>query len=181
MKTKSMKRTEWWRLKECKFTYKTINPTIEAGLIQMQKLAEPLYVTYPHTTTPKCIAANGYSWLQLAFKNYNLWCTAMFDEQNTLLECYFDVTANNYLHPEGNSYFEDLYLDIIFFPDGTINLLDEDELLDALNKKIITPNQVEQAYTTAKQCIAWLEVKENQTNLISFCYQTFNQLKYSQK
>ncbi|MEG0076751.1 DUF402 domain-containing protein [Anaerorhabdus sp.] len=177
MKTKTMKRQEWWRLNEYKFSSRTIDSQTEAGLIQMINLKEALYISYPLTNQSKCIADNGYSWLQIGFRNHNLWCTAMFDDTETLVECYFDVTLQNNILPDGNSYFEDLYLDIVFFPDGTIELLDEDELKEALNHTEITLDQYNFANDVASKCIAWLKDKSNQKELINFCNKLYIELK----
>lgn len=172
-----MKRSEWWRLEECKFTSCSLDSTTEAGLIQMKKLAKPLFIHYNAENPHKCIADNGYSWLQIARKDDHIWTTAMFDENNELLECYFDITNQNLIHPNGESSFEDLYLDVVFFPDGQIDLLDEDELEEALQNDVITQQQYDLAYQTANQHIAWLQQIENQKNLIQLCNQVYGELK----
>lgn len=177
MKTKTMKRSEWWRLEECKFTSCSLDQMTEAGLIQMKKLAKPLFIHYNAENPNKCIADNGYSWLQIAKKDAHIWTTAMFNEHDELLECYFDITNQNFILPNGDSSFEDLYLDVVFFPNGQIDLLDEDELEEALQNNIISKQQFDLAYTIANQHIAWLENIENQQALIQFCNKVYCDLK----
>ncbi len=177
MKTKTMKRSEWWRLEECLFSSKEIDDNTEAGLIQMQKLAKPLYIFYSNDMPSKCIADNGYSWLQVARRDSHVWITAMFNEHDELLECYFDMTNKNIILPDGESSFEDLYLDVVFFPDGQIDLLDEDELEDAYAQGVITKEQVELSYSTANILMDWLRKPTNQQILMDFCKETYFSLK----
>lgn len=47
-------------------------------------------------------------------------------------------------------YEDDLYLDYVIEPNGSEHVLDEDELLDALNCKKITKKEYEMAYATLK-------------------------------
>lgn len=176
MKTKTMKRSEWWRLEECKFNSCSIDEDTEAGLIQMEKLVKPLYVKYRYTTE-KCIADNGYAWLQIAKKDTNVWLTAMYDKTNTLVECYFDMTSMNYIKPNGDSSFDDLYLDVVFFPNGNIEILDEDELQEAYTKKIITKELFDLANTTARKLINWLQDPIHQHQLITCCNRIYTKLK----
>lgn len=178
MKTKTMKRSEWWRLEECKFTSCSLDNNTEVGLIQMVKLAKPLFVHYNDENPQKCIADNGYSWLQIAKKDEHIWTTVMFNENGELLEFYFDITNQNVIKPDGESSFEDLYLDVVFFPSGQIDLLDEDELEDALQNGIITQEQFELAYQIANQHINWLKQPANQQELIAFSQHIYSQLKY---
>ncbi|MEG2488660.1 DUF402 domain-containing protein, partial [Anaerorhabdus sp.] len=159
------------------FTAKEIDDNTEAGLIQMKKLAKPLYISYNKDTPSKCIADNGYSWLQVARKDSHVWITAMFNENDELLECYFDITNKNIILPDGESSFEDLYLDVVFFPNGQIDLLDEDELEDACVNGVITQQQVESAYNTANILMDWLKKSTNQQILIDFCKETYFSLK----
>lgn len=175
MKLKTMKRKEWTRLKECQFAFKTIDENTESGYIKMINLTAPLTVNIANTNQVKCIADNGYTWIQFGFRHHNLWLTAMFDTNDKLVECYFDITEKNVIKPNGDSYFYDLYLDVVFFTNGNIELLDEDELHDALNNQEISQNQYSNAYKTSKTLITWLENEEHQQQLIDYCYYNYFQ------
>lgn len=176
MKIKTMRRDEWLRPIEKEYTYMTLKESNgEAGLLQIKKVNSPLYVF--HDNQEKCIADDGYSWLQVARKDSHVWLTAMFNEKDELLECYFDITNKNIILFNGNSSFEDLYLDIVFFPNGQIKLLDEDELEDAYHKNLVTLNQLKLAYKVTKILMDWLSIKINQQTLIDFCNETYFKLK----
>ena len=141
-KRRDMRRTDWKRILKREYVQEAcICQGMEgiASLILIQDIAAPLVVRNgDHEVT---IVDRGISWLQLALKDQHVWVTAMFDAQDRLLQIYFDITAGNCLEPEDNPTFEDLYLDIVMEPDGTLYVLDRDELDAALEAGEITPNQ----------------------------------------
>lgn len=77
------------------------------------------------------IADNNYKNLIFAPKGKNWWLTVMFDDQDNLIESYFDITKiNDFSNPE-NPYFIDMKLDVCI-PNGyEPTIMDEEELLSA--------------------------------------------------
>ena len=65
----------------------------------------------------------------------------MMDENGKVLLWYIDMTAKQGIDVDGVPYFDDLYLDLVVYPDGTIIVDDMDELEEALSKKDITQEQ----------------------------------------
>lgn len=100
-----------------------------------------------------CLAADGYKWLNYILDNEN-WClTAMYNNQGEIVEWYFDITKSNFIDENGNPCIDDLYLDIVLFPSGETLILDEDELLDALNNGEITKLEYDFAYQILNKII----------------------------
>ena len=113
----------------------------------------------------RCILADGYNWLQIYHEGKNHCITAMYNEKNELVQWYIDISKR--LGVENDIPFEDdLYLDVVLVPDGQIILLDEDELQEALENKIITKQEYNLAYNEANKIIK--EGKENMKKLKHF-------------
>ena len=50
-------------------------------------------------------------------------------------------------------YYDDLFLDVVIFRDGAMTLVDEDELLEALNNKEITKEEYNFAYEEGEKIL----------------------------
>lgn len=100
----------------------------------------------------RCILDDNYTWVQMYPKDQNYCITAMYDEKNNIKEWYFDITKNNGIE-NGVPYEDDLYLDVVIVPDGRVHILDEDELLEALNQKEITKEEYDLAYNVKNHII----------------------------
>ena len=93
--------------------------------------------------------------------------TEIFDfrfvhEKKERVKYYFDIAFKNGLDEESNiPYYDDLYLDITIDKEGKINILDEDELLDALNKKEITKKEFDLANKTKDLLLDSIKNKSN--------------------
>lgn len=97
-----------------------------------------------------CIKNENYEWIGVYPDNANYVITIMFDDNQNLIEWYFDIAKN--VGVENNIPFEDdLYLDMVIMPNGRKLVLDEDELLSALDKGEITETDVEMAHQTLKE------------------------------
>ena len=156
-KRRDMRRTDWKRILKREYVQeRCICQGMDgiASLILIQDITQPLVVRNgDHEVT---IVDRGISWLQIALKNQHVWVTAMFDAQDRLLQIYFDVTDGNHLEPADNPTFDDLYLDIVMEPDGTLYVLDRDELDAALEAGEITPQQHQQALEEGNRLYAML-------------------------
>lgn len=94
-----------------------------------------------------CIKDNNYEWLELYPDNGKYAITIMFDDNDNLLEWYFDISKNIGLE-NGIPYEDDLYLDMIITPEGREIVIDEEELLKAQEIGKITKTDVDSAYKT---------------------------------
>ncbi|HDW7890663.1 TPA: DUF402 domain-containing protein, partial [Staphylococcus aureus] len=87
-------------------------------------------------------------------KRYSI--TVMFDNKGNPLEYYFDINIKN-ITQKGNARTVDLYLDVLALPSGEYELVDEDDLMFALESEQITKKQFHEAYMIAHQIMAELE------------------------
>ena len=90
----------------------------------------------------------------------------MYDKDMKLIQYYIDITYKNIISDGNNSYFYDLFLDVVLINNTPI-LLDEDELEEAFRLNIINMDQVILANNTANLILKDLEVKS--AMLDDFC------------
>lgn len=109
----------------------------------------------------KCIMDNNYKWLEFYDYNSKVKLTAIYDENNKIIEWYFDI-AREIEKENGIPFEDDLYLDVVVTPTGEILLLDEDELKEALNRMEITKEEYKNAYKEANQLIDKLSNKKDE-------------------
>ncbi|MBP3255040.1 MAG: DUF402 domain-containing protein [Clostridia bacterium] len=95
----------------------------------------------------RCILDNNYIWIEVYPDDKNFCITVMCDENLNTKEWYFDICKRNGIE-EGVPYEDDLYLDIVIVPDGRMHILDEDELQEAYENKIITEDDIDLANKT---------------------------------
>ena len=120
----------------------------------------------------KCILDNNYKWLE--FYNYDsrIKLTAIYDENNEIIEWYFDI-AREIGKENGVPYEDDLYLDVVVTPSGDVILLDEDELKEAFDKKEMTKQEYDEAYKIANDLME--KLKNNKNKLQEYTDGYFNQ------
>ena len=96
---------------------------------------------------PVCVA--GSRWLELLPEDGDFCVTAMLDPAGRALVWYIDMIAAQGIDADGVPWFDDLYLDLLVWPDGEAALDDRDELDDALARGEITAAQHALALETA--------------------------------
>lgn len=142
MKRKFADRADWKRVIEKRFQVQFINSTDFCGyisLLDIGKVSEPLIVEYYEKKY--CLVDNGYSWLQHFPSNSNYVLTTVFDSNDRIVQWYIDICHEIGITENGIPWFDDLYLDLVRIPDGTIIELDLDELNEAHSNQIITNSQ----------------------------------------
>ena len=77
--------------------------------------------------------------------------TAMMSAKDEILLWYIDMIAEQGVDADGVPYFDDLYLDLVVYPDGTIVEDDRDELEEALSQRDITVEQYNLALATSER------------------------------
>ena len=93
------------------------------------------------------IKDNDFTWLLVYPDNSNYAITIIFDDKMNLVEWYFDISKKIGVENDV-PYEDDLFLDMVINPTGQVLIIDEDELLDAKMKGIVTDEDVELAYST---------------------------------
>lgn len=173
---KTLSRSSWQRVVKRRYAQMAVSDesfTGQASLIHMEEITAPLVKTYDGITLT--IVDRGYFWMQLAPYGKKYWLTVMMDSAGTIISYYFDITDNNVLCLGSDSYFYDLYLDVVLLPNGNIYLLDEDELLEALQQGVISQKQFDNAYDTASMLLDSLPNRAQE--LEAYCLHLFAKLK----
>lgn len=112
---------------------------------------------------------SGCKWLQFIPENSNVAMTVCYDKENKILNWYFDII--NKIGIEGNNpFFEDLYLDVTINPNNKIEVLDEDELENALNTNDITKEQYDMVYEVSNKLISQIDGKVKELTKFSDKY-----------
>ena len=133
---------------------KTVN-TIEysgyIGLLKIHKVEQPQIWNYNGEELVVC--DNNYQWLTIMPQNDYYCITVMMNDKEEIQVCYIDMLAEQGCDTDGVPYFDDLYLDLVVYPDGNIIEDDMDELQDALVKGDITQQQFDLAVHTCNKLI----------------------------
>lgn len=136
----------------------TVKEKIFIGDIYFYNLIDvPNKITIPNG---KSIIDNNYKWLEFYDYSSKVKLTAIYDENDKIVEWYFDI-AREIGKENGIPYEDDLYLDVVVTPTGEIILLDEDELKEALNRMEITKEEYKNTYKEAEKLMARLTGKKD--------------------
>lgn len=128
----------------------------QAVLLHFDEIKAPMSVVYGGVRN-KTVDRN-YSWLQLfPEEDCGFVLTAMFNQHHRLVQCYFDIVKQTGRENDGVLWFDDLYLDLILFPDRSLYFVDEEELDDALSSGIITQTLHDRAWAKAGRLKRFLE------------------------
>ncbi len=129
------------------------------GVLKMMEVTAPFKVGKNQVT----ICDRGITWIQCAWKEKNLWATAMYDQSGNLFQIYFDIADE--IHFEGEkTWFADLIVDVVYEPEGTAVILDEDEIEEAYAKGLVSTKQRDNALKWAQSLKQDLERKSNEVN-----------------
>jgi len=118
-----------------------------------------------------CVMDDGYYVFEVIPKNENYAMRLFLDENKKPLEYYFDITKNNGLDENTNiPCYDDLYLDITY-SEGEVNILDEDELIEAYHTGDITKDDYELVYQIKKELLP--EIKNKTHWLMNLDYMKY--------
>ncbi|MBD5520170.1 MAG: DUF402 domain-containing protein [Lachnospiraceae bacterium] len=103
---------------------------------------EQIIVTGWNTLKPRKDLHHGYSCYFLK-EGYKV--SKFYREDNSLLYWYCDIVEYDY-HPDTDTYIvTDLLADVIIYPDGFVKVVDIDELVTALNEKLISEDTLKKS------------------------------------
>lgn len=148
---RSWKRATWTMITERELSW-IEDEDCFYSILKMNQVSKPFYVGEP----PLLICDQGITWVQCAWRNSNIWATAMFDASGKLFQIYFDIADEVFIDGD-NTWFTDLIVDVVYQPGGTVRVLDLDELEEAVQKQMITFNQKQQAEALAERLKSALE------------------------
>lgn len=176
-KERDMRRTDWKRITKRRYTSREnadiFGNTGRISLTSIDEVTGPLTVHYQSRAV--LIADAAYSWFQAAVPGVRWWLTAMFDERDRLIQIYFDITGGSRFDDPENPTFEDMYLDIVVSADGSIEVVDRDELDEALQTGTITAAQHREALESCDKLEKFL--RENTADVMTWCRARQQELK----
>ena len=141
--------------------------------LDIKKVKSPLLVNSPAGKV--IIHDNNYKNLIFAPKGQNWWLTIMFDNQDNLIESYFDITkTNNFTNPQ-NPYFIDMKLDVCIPKGQEPAIMDEEELKEVYDHGLITKYDFENAYNIANKIIN--TYNSNKEQYYKYIYKLYNKYK----
>lgn len=117
------------------------------GLINIQEVSEAQIWKFHGEDIIVC--DKGIKWVSILPEDDWYCITGMMNEKEEILLWYIDMIAGQGVDSDGIPYFDDLYLDLVVYPDGIIVVDDMDELEEALEKKEITQEQYDLAIGTS--------------------------------
>ncbi|WP_423410158.1 DUF402 domain-containing protein [Heyndrickxia sp. MSNUG] len=160
LKRKYGDRAEWTRVTDRRFTQAYLDEVEFKGYVTYLKVlevTEPLFVQYGEKKV--CIVDNGFTWLQHFPQDEQFSVTTMFDSNGEIVQWYIDICHQIGIE-NGRPWLDDLFLDIVVLPTGEIFLIDEDELEEALVKRMIDLPLYELARSKSEAITRLIEVKE---------------------
>jgi len=122
-----------------------------AAITVFDKVIAPIYET--ENGVEICTCGDGFTELCFLPDGENWQMAITYDLNGNVVERYFDITLINSIDENGEPYCDDLFLDAALSPDGTVEILDEDELLEAFENGIITKGDYETAHRVLNELI----------------------------
>lgn len=115
---------------------------------------------------------DGYYVIEIVPKNKNYALRLFLNDKKEIIEYYFDIIKESGIDKELRvPYFIDLYLDITIQKNGKVNILDEEELNDALKSKDITKKDYELVLKVKEQLLK--EIEEQSNDLMNLDYMKY--------
>ena len=97
------------------------------------------------------VCDKGMKWLTILSQDEFYCITVMFNEKDEIVGWYIDMIAGQGIDSDGVAYIDDLYLDLVVYPDGTVLEDDMDELEEALAQGDIRQELFDLAINTGKK------------------------------
>lgn len=115
-----------------------------------------------------CVMDDGYYIFEVIPKNDNYAMRLFLTPNKEPLEYYFDICKNNRLDEISKvPCYEDLYLDITYL-DGFINILDEDELIEAFKSGDVSKDDYNLVYQMRDRLLEEINNKTNKAMNIDY-------------
>ena len=162
MKRKYLDRHDWIRVLKKRYALTYIKEDGfegHVGIICLDKVKSPLFVNV--NGRKKCVADDGYIWVQYLPKDAFYTMVVMLGPDKRVIEWYFDIISQQGQDGNGSPWYDDLYLDIVVSADFNIELLDEDDLQEALEKGDIGKKDYDFAYLQANQLLSRLSADKS--------------------
>lgn len=119
------------------------------GLLEIEEVSEPQ--VWKYREQPLTVCDNRYRWLTILPQKDFYCITVMMNEKEQIQVCYIDMIAEQGYDEDDVPWFNDLYLDLVVYPDGVIMEDDRDELKAALAEGDISKEQYALAVDTCEK------------------------------
>ena len=130
------------------------------GLLEIEEVSEPQ--VWKYREQPLIVCDNHYRWLTILPQEEFYCITAMMNEEEQIQVCYIDMIEEQGYDEDGVPWFNDLYLDLVVYPDGVVMEDDRDELVEALAEGDISQEQHALAVDTCEKLKAGLLKDKNE-------------------
>jgi uncharacterized protein len=168
MKRLIANRPDWHRILQRRYYQTYLNTPAFRGyatLLCLDAVRERLIVQTQ--SGPLCIADAGYTWLQLFPEGERYTMITMYGADGHVVQWYIDICAQTGVSEAGIPWLDDLYLDIVITPDHKVELLDADELDEALRSEEISPSDYDLAWREANRLMEKFSRREFE--LLALC------------
>lgn len=168
MKRLLANRPDWKRILQKRFYcsyFESEEFTGYVTLLCLDKVREPLWTK--SSKKKVCIVENNYSWLQYFPKGKHYAVTAQFNEYGQIVQWYIDICLQNGITENNIPWLDDLFLDIVVSPTGEIELLDFDELQNALAVNEISMAEYDLAISESERLL--VDISENRFAIFNLC------------
>lgn len=157
MKRKSLSYASWTCILSSTLSVRRVTEPFSGhvALLRIHEVTEPQVWSW--RGEPLTVCDRGMAWLSMLPERGGLCITAQLNADGTVALWYVDMIAGQGVDGEGVPWFNDLYLDLIVNPDGTMAVDDRDELDEALRLGDITGAQHQQALDTCAMLQKGLE------------------------
>lgn len=115
------------------------NECIRLDNDQILSIKENLIITKWTTLRPKKELSHG---LSAFFLDKGIKVSKFYNHENQLICWYCDIITSEYDIQNNTYLMTDLLADVLIYPDGTVKVVDLDELADATQQKLITEDQL---------------------------------------
>ncbi|USG66662.1 DUF402 domain-containing protein [Brevibacillus ruminantium] len=163
MKRKRADRPNWRRVKKLGYDEKWLETAQFTGYavrLTLDDVIEPAYM--PVGEKRLCVGDQDYCYLQFFPSGCGYAVTKMLNERGETIQWYIDICKEHGKDQEGHLYYDDLYLDIVVLPNGEVYLLDQDELDEALQRKLINRQEYQFACQTAAELLKRYEAGDRE-------------------
>lgn len=127
------------------------------------KLKEPFVIS-----SGKTLMDDGYYIIEVVPHDENYGMRVYLDDKKNILQFYFDISLGNGVDEETKiPYYDDLFTDVTI-TEGKVAVLDEDELLDALNSGRISKDDFDLANRATEKLLAEIEAGTNEYMKMDF-------------
>lgn len=118
---------------------------------------EEIIVTKWNTIKPKKTLHHGFSCYYL---NKGIKVSKFYDQEHHLISWYCDIVEHTWDEKNDTFVFTDLLADVIVYPDGFVKVVDLDELADAVEEGLLSPEKLNRVLRTLNSLLDIIYKKE---------------------